>query len=114
MFCPECGEEYRQGFTECAECHVPLTDGPPPAETSGEDHAGGDLDVLVRTALWGPVAIGLAKTLLEEAGIPYFAMDQNVPARQESGNFIGRWDVRVPRDRGAEAREILHGVEAVK
>jgi hypothetical protein len=91
-----------------------LTDSPPPAETSAKQHQGGDLDVLIRTALWAPVAIGLAKTLLEEAGIPFFAMDQNVPARQESGNFIGWWDVRVPRDREAEAREILHGVEEMK
>jgi hypothetical protein len=73
-----------------------------------------DLDVLIRTGLSGPVGIGLAKNLLEEAGIPFFTMDQSLAARQESGNFIGWWSVRVPRDRESEAREILLNIEAMK
>jgi len=114
MFCPQCRVEYREGFVECADCHVPLTDQLQP-EAPVEDHAGpGDLDVLIRTACWGPISIGLAKSLLEEAGIPFFAMDQNISARQESGNFLGWWDVRVPLDREAEAREILRNVEEMK
>jgi hypothetical protein len=24
MFCPSCQAEYREGFTECADCRVPL------------------------------------------------------------------------------------------
>ena len=84
MFCPQCRMEYREGFVECSDCHVPLTDHLEP-EAPAEEHAsGGDLDVLIRTACWGPIAIGLAKSLLEEAGIPFFAMDQNITARQES------------------------------
>jgi hypothetical protein len=74
----------------------------------------GDLDVLIRTSLSGPVAIGLAKNLLDEAGIPFFTMDQTPAARQESGNFIGWWSVRVPRERELEAREILQSVETMK
>lgn len=70
-----------------------------------------NLDVLIRTGLADPVAIGLARNLLQEAGIPMFAMDQNVAARQESGNILGWWTVRVPREREAEAREILRIVE---
>jgi hypothetical protein len=41
-------------------------------------------------------------------------MDQNVAARQESGNFLGWWTVRVPMEREAEAREILQSVEDSK
>jgi hypothetical protein len=115
MFCPQCGDEYRKGFVECADCHVALTDQPPQAETPAGEPAGeDDLNVLIRTGCQGPLAIGLAKTLLEEAGIPFFAMDQNVAARQESGNFLGWWDVRVARDREAEAREILKSMEEMK
>jgi len=70
-----------------------------------------DLEILIRTGIKGPIAIGLAENLLEEAGIPFFAMDRNVAARQESGNFLGWWNVRVPRDMETEAREILQSVE---
>ena len=71
-------------------------------------------DVLIRTGISDPIAIALAETLLEEAEIPFFAMDRNVVARQESGNIIGWWNVRVPQDKEAEAREILRSVEQMK
>ena len=74
----------------------------------------GDLDILIQTGIKDPIAIGLAENLLHEAGIPFFAMDRNVAARQESGNFLGWWNVRVPRELEAEAREILHTVEEMK
>ena len=77
-----------------------------------EDRA--DLDALIRTGITNPIAIGLAQKLLEEAGIPFFAMDGNVAARQESGNFLGWWNVRVPKDLEADAREILRSVEEMK
>jgi len=32
-WCPKCGSEYREGFTECAECHIPLVDKEPETET---------------------------------------------------------------------------------
>ena len=105
MFCPECGTEYREGFVECADCRVPLV-ARPPAEADE-----GDLDVLIETSLCNLIAISLAESLLREAGIPYFVMDRNSSARQESGNFLGFWTIRVPQDREAEAREILASVE---
>jgi predicted TIM-barrel fold metal-dependent hydrolase len=74
----------------------------------------GDIDILIQTGLQNPIGVGLAKSLLQEAGIPFFTMDQNISARQESGNFIGWWSVRVPREREAEAREILRTVEEMK
>jgi hypothetical protein len=74
----------------------------------------GDIDVLIRTGLQNPIAVGLAESLLREARIPFFTMDQNPAARQESGNFLGWWSVRVPREREAEAREILLCVEEMK
>jgi hypothetical protein len=86
-------------------------------EASAEVHEGAgevDLDILIRTGLSNPIAIGLAKSLLAEAGIPFFTMDQNIAARQESGNLLGWWNIRVPRERENEAREILQSVEATK
>jgi len=74
----------------------------------------GDLDVLIRTGMRDPVAVSLAKTLLEEARIPFFTMDQNPAACQESGNILGWWSIRLPGAREAEAREILLAVEKMK
>ena len=79
-------------------------------EPAGES----DLDVLIRTGILNPIAIGLAESLLREAEIPFFAMDRNIAARQDSGNFLGWWNVRVPSEREAEAREILRSVEEAK
>ncbi|HUB32086.1 MAG TPA: DUF2007 domain-containing protein [Bryobacteraceae bacterium] len=73
-----------------------------------------DLEVLIRTGIHDPVGIELAKSLLEEAEIPFFAMDRNVAARQESGNIIGWWTVRVPKEYEDEAREILRSVENMR
>ena len=73
-----------------------------------------DLDVLIRTGIYNPIAIGLAESLLQEAGIPFFVMDQNTVARQESGNYLGWWTVRVPHDMAQQAREILQSVEDAK
>ncbi len=71
-----------------------------------------DFAALIRTGIRDPIAIGLARTLLEEAEVPFIEMDQNIPAQQESGNFFGWWTIRVPRNREEEAREIVRHVEA--
>ena len=73
-----------------------------------------DLDILIQTAISDPIGIGLAKSLLREARIPFFEMDENVVARQKAGNFLGWWNVRVPREFETEAREILRSVEEMK
>lgn len=119
MFCPHCGVHYREGMVDCSDCHVPLTDRPrePEISTGSGDADTQDehtLNVLIRTGFQDPIAISLAKSLLREAGIPFFAMDQNPAARQESGNILGWWDVRVPRDRESDAREILQSVQEMK
>jgi hypothetical protein len=120
VFCPKCGVEYRDAVVECSDCLVPLTDRrPEPGTSTGssrevDTQAGEAFDALIRTGFQSPVAIGLAKSLLQEAGIPFFSMDQNQAARQESGNILGWWDVRVPQDRENEAREILQSVQEMK
>ena len=73
-----------------------------------------NLDVLIRTGITNPIAIGLAESLLQEAEIPFFAMDRNTAARQESGNFLGWWNVRVSKALETEARQILQSVEEMK
>jgi len=72
-----------------------------------------DLDVLIRTGVRNPALIGLAEGLLQEAGIPFLVMEQSEVASQASGNF-GWWNIRVPHEREAEAREIIRAVEEMK
>jgi Tfp pilus assembly protein PilF len=88
----------------------PVSD-PAPAGDSSED---ADLGTLIRTAMRDRVAIGLLESLLREAGIPFFVMDQNPAARLEGASAGGWWDIRVPREREAEAREIIQAVEEMK
>ena len=37
-----------------------------------------DLGALIRTGINNPIAIGLAESLLREAGIPFLVVDRNV------------------------------------
>ena len=69
MHCPKCLTEYRDGFTECADCHVPLAPGAPsPAEEVAEEHAA-ELVTVFETS--DPFAVNLAKATLEDNGIEY-------------------------------------------
>src|SRR5262249_17827537 len=91
-----------------------VNDGNGASTMANESLPDADLEVLILTTIRDPIGIGLAETLLKEAGIPYLVMDRNVAARQESGNFFGWWTIRVPRSREAEAREILRSIEEAK
>jgi len=74
-WCPECGAEYREGFTRCSDCDAPLVDAPPPA--AGTPARPGPE--------WAEVAsyrtteeAHLAAGLLEENGIPAEVVDRHV------------------------------------
>ena len=105
MYCPECRTEYREGFTECADCRVPLLPGTPPAERDQFDPA---LDLVVVLDANDPVQLALAKGLLDDAGIPYFVLGRITTLVNDVDPLLRKWlRVQVPRDREAEAREVL-------
>jgi hypothetical protein len=65
MFCPECGGEYREGFTHCADCDVDLVESLPlPEEVS-------DTGLVTVLETDDPAELLLAESLLREAGIPF-------------------------------------------
>jgi hypothetical protein len=109
MYCPQCQAEFRGGFTECSDCHVPLLAGTPPAEPSGRFDPALDLVVILETN--DSIQLALVKGLLEEAGIPYFVLGQIATLVQDVDGFLRKWvRVQIPRDREAEAREMLEAL----
>jgi hypothetical protein len=106
MYCPQCRAEYRAGFTECSDCHVPLLTGtgvPDPQHTI--DPA---LELVVVLETNDSIQLAMAKGLLEDAGIPFFVLGQIATLVQDIDGFLHKWvRLEVPRDREAEARELL-------
>ncbi len=66
MFCPKCGDEYREGFTVCATCNVPLVKDPP-LQTKPE-FAG--FVTVYETA--NATTIAFVKSLFETEGVEYY------------------------------------------
>jgi len=108
MYCPQCRVEYREGFTECADCRVPLLPGSPADEPTAFDP---DLDLVVVLETNDRIQLALAKGLLEDAGIPFYVLGQIATLVQDVDGVLRKWvRLQVPRDREAEAREILEAV----
>ncbi len=106
MYCPQCGVEYRDGFIECSDCHVPLLTGTcPPNPREPFDP---DLELVVVLETSDRIQLAMAKGLLEDAGIPLFVLGQIATLVQDVDGFLRKWvRLQVPRDREAEARELL-------
>lgn len=109
MYCPQCFVEYRDGFTECSDCHVPLLAGAPPPEAPDPFDPALDLVVVLETN--DGIQLAMAKGLLEDSGIPFFGLGQIATLVQDVDPFLHKWvRLQVPRDRETEARELLEGL----
>ena len=110
MYCPQCGVEYRDGFEECSDCQVPLSAGTPPQEPPSRFDPALDLVVVLETN--NGIQLAMVKGLLEEAGIPFFVLGQIATLVQDVDGFLRKWvRLQVPRDREAEARELLEALQ---
>jgi hypothetical protein len=66
------------------------------------------LDLVVVLETNDSVQLAMAKGLLEDAGIPFFILGQIATLVQDVDGFLHKWvRVQVPRDREAEARQLL-------
>ena len=96
MFCPQCGGEYRSGFTLCADCGVELVAEMPAAESAeGET---GPLAALEVTN--DPDLLAELTGRLEVAEVPYVVQAGTALAlmEEEGSLFAGRpeaWEARV-------------------
>jgi len=110
MYCPQCLAEYREGFTECADCQETLVPGTPPPPANKPEV---DFVTVLDTA--EPTALSLAKAALEEAGINYVVIpDEDPPNPFRPKYFWGfqpnvavRCRIQVAREDEKEARELL-------
>ncbi len=85
MFCPKCGAEYVPGFTRCSDCLVPLVDTLPAPEPKPRPHR--DVPLGPPASLTDAVCvyrsldrgrIGLAKSVLGSAGVPFVVLNEAV------------------------------------
>lgn len=59
-WCPKCKAEYREGFTECSTCHVPLVDTLPEENATSERE-----DFVLPDGMEKPIAVYTASNRLE-------------------------------------------------
>lgn len=107
MYCPECLVPYRDGFTECADCRVPLLAGEPPPDIEAPPNPDSELVTILEGN--DPLVIAFARASLEEAGIPFHVLGDEVSVHILSlSPLIHPWcRIQVPRDREPEARAAL-------
>jgi len=65
MWCPKCKSEYREGFTACPVCQVPLVE---TLETAADETP----KPVFLMRVQDPRELSQAQALLDGAGIPYF------------------------------------------
>ena len=102
MICPQCGAEYRQGFTQCSDCHVSLVSELP----RGAEQA--DEELVVIASYLNYMQAEMARGMLESSEVEAFLMDDNLA--RVAGHIsavVGGVKLGVRRSDEDHAREIL-------
>lgn len=106
MFCPKCGAEYREGFTKCSDCGVPLVE-----EAPGEPEF---IEFVTVFRSGNPALLAMAKSILEDAGIEFIATGEALQdlfawGRMGTGfnPIVGPAQIKVPQEDEEEALELL-------
>ena len=95
-WCPRCGAEYRDQFTECADCGVPLTREPPRPATHSRATEPTDEGVGYDLTGWTDEQRSLLQFILNGDGIPY-VLDEDL--------------LVVPHARQTKVEEIIDSIE---
>ena len=103
-WCPKCGSEYRDGFTECASCGLKLVD-----KLTDEQKKQAEMeerrDMVLPEGMSRPVAVFTAKNRLEAESIEDMLRDNDIPVFDRPAAFR-----QIQSYSGADAR---FGVELV-
>jgi hypothetical protein len=104
MYCPNCGIEYRPGFTHCNDCDVDLVDKLLSENESAEGEAGDDSVGLLWRGTHGHVFTEITLSL-EEAGIRY--NHEKLDARLSFSSGYTALEIWVPAAEMEAARKVL-------
>jgi len=74
MFCPKCRCEYREGFSECADCQVELI--PKLAPLPAEPKAGEFVEYKELLSTYNLADIALIESILDGENIIYFMQNE--------------------------------------
>lgn len=72
-WCPKCKAEYREGFTECSSCHVPLVD-----ELPEETEVPEQEQYVLPDGMEKPIAVYMAKNRLEAETVCDLLRDHDI------------------------------------
>jgi hypothetical protein len=87
-----------------APSEISIVHPPPPPDTPSDP----DLNLVVILETNDPFALTLAKELLQEAGIPYFVLNQITTLVNDVDPMLRKWvRLQVARDREPEARDLI-------
>ena len=112
-WCPECGVEYREGFTQCSECRVGLVEKPPPRPAPQPI----DGDVLPEPD-WLTVGVfttgeeaRIARGFLAGVGIAAAVIDARTHDPELSVGVLDEWLVKVSPHDVSRAKDLLAEAE---
>jgi hypothetical protein len=112
MFCPQCGSEYREGFTVCVDCDAALVDRLPAADLTPDD----PFVTVLETG--DPGLLALAHSLLEAEGIPSLFLGEGLQSLFGAGTLgagfniaVGPAHIQVPASQAERAWELLDGLD---
>jgi hypothetical protein len=109
MFCPNCRAEYREGFTRCADCDVPLTAGLPPEPRPSDDVD--ETATLVEVySTFNEAEIALIKSILEGEEIIYDFQGEFFHQMGISGTPVR---LLVPEEQAERVKDILRELDLV-
>lgn len=116
-WCPNCKEEYREGFIKCSECGATLVDKLPQADSNQSDntsdHKETDKNVLIEPCLLISVSdqiqAKLIEGLLQDSDIPFYTKDRECGGYMKiyMGFSVFGTDIYVDKSSYDKAKELL-------
>jgi hypothetical protein len=110
VFCPRCRDEYRPGFTHCAECGAELVDHLPDVEETGPEAESVDLVEIYRS---NRVDADMMRSVLQGSGIrAVLASVGQSAAYPLTVGALGEGRVFVATDDVERARDVIRAARA--